>query len=169
MFYASSKSPRVKGKELLDDTIVIYRARQEANMVIFSFRQMWNVLKLIRILTVFYATGIEWWFLWVVGTGQNYNSGARFSGKITSAVLLVTLQFLTLMTLLSRMMQHHYELNADVSVRNPVFVLEHSPYSWYRGGDNQEVCDTPPKSYLSASPNQHSFFQYTQYFDTSPA
>ena len=59
MFYASSKSPRAKGKEMLDDTIAIYRARQEANMVIFSFRRMWNVLKLIRILTVFYATGIE--------------------------------------------------------------------------------------------------------------
>ena len=59
MFYASSESPRAKGKEMLDDTIAIYRARQEANMVIFSFRQRWNVLKLIRILTVFYATGIE--------------------------------------------------------------------------------------------------------------
>ena len=86
MFYALSKSPRVKGKEMLDNTIAIYKARQEANMVIFSFRWKWNVLKLIRILTVFYAAGIEWWFLRVVGTGQNYNSGARFSGKITSAV-----------------------------------------------------------------------------------
>ena len=59
MFYASSESPRAKGKEMLDDTIAIYRARQEANMVIFSFQRTWNVLKLIRILTVFYAAGIE--------------------------------------------------------------------------------------------------------------
>ena len=59
MFYASSESLRVKGKEMLDDTIAIYRARQEANMVIFSFQRTWNVLKLIRILTVFYAAGIE--------------------------------------------------------------------------------------------------------------
>ena len=53
MFYALRESPRAKGKEMLDNTIAIYRARQEANMVIFSFRQTWNVLKLIRILTVF--------------------------------------------------------------------------------------------------------------------
>ena len=59
MFYALSKSPRAKGKEMLDNTIAIYRARQEANMVIFSFRQTWNVLKLIRILIVFYTAGIE--------------------------------------------------------------------------------------------------------------
>ena len=38
MFYASSESLRAKGKEMVDDTIAIYRARQEANMVIFSFR-----------------------------------------------------------------------------------------------------------------------------------
>ena len=38
MFYALSESPRAKGKEMLDDTIVVYRARQEANMVTFSFQ-----------------------------------------------------------------------------------------------------------------------------------
>ena len=59
MFYASSKSPRVKGKELLDDTIVIYRARQEANMVTFTLQLTWNILKLIKILAVFCAAGIE--------------------------------------------------------------------------------------------------------------
>ena len=85
MFYASGESPKAEGRVMLDNAIVVYRARQEANMVTFSFWQTWNVLKLIRILTVFYATGIEWWFLWAVGTGQNYKSGARFSG-ITSTV-----------------------------------------------------------------------------------
>ena len=59
MFSASSESLRAKGKEMLDDTIAVYRARQEANMVTFSFQQTWNVLKLIRILTVFYAAGIK--------------------------------------------------------------------------------------------------------------
>ena len=59
MFSALSESLREKGKEMLDDTIAVYRARQEANMVTFSFQQTWNVLKLIRILTVFYAAGIK--------------------------------------------------------------------------------------------------------------
>ena len=38
MFSVSSKSPRAKEKEMLDDAIVVYRARQEANMVTFSFQ-----------------------------------------------------------------------------------------------------------------------------------
>ena len=57
--YASSELLRTKWKEMLDDTIAVYRARQEANMVTFTLQLMWNVLKLIKVLAVFRAAGIE--------------------------------------------------------------------------------------------------------------
>ena len=44
---------------MLDDTIAVYRARQEANMVTFTLQLTWNILKLIKILAVFCAAGIE--------------------------------------------------------------------------------------------------------------
>ena len=57
--YASSELLRAKWKEMLDDTIAVYRARQEANMVTFTLQLTWNVLKLIKALAVFRAAGIE--------------------------------------------------------------------------------------------------------------
>ena len=57
--YASSELLRTKWKEMLDDTIAVYRARQEANMVTFTLQLTWNILKLIKILAVFCAAGIE--------------------------------------------------------------------------------------------------------------
>ena len=57
--YASSELLRTKWKEMLDDTIAVYRARQEANMVTFTLQLTWNVLKLIKVLAVFRAAGIE--------------------------------------------------------------------------------------------------------------
>ena len=57
--YASSELLRTKWKEMLDDTIAVYRARQEANMVTFTLQLTWNVLKLIKALAVFRAAGIE--------------------------------------------------------------------------------------------------------------
>ena len=57
--YASSELLRAKWKEMLDDTIAVYRARQEANMVTFTLQLTWNVLKLIKVLAVFRAAGIE--------------------------------------------------------------------------------------------------------------
>ena len=44
---------------MLDDTIAVYRARQEANMVTFTLQLTWNVLKLIKVLAVFRAAGIK--------------------------------------------------------------------------------------------------------------
>ena len=84
--YASSEALRTKWEEMLDDTIAVYRARQEANMVTFCFKRTWNVIRLMKYWQFFVPQVLNDGFFRTVGTGQNYNSGARFSGKVTSAV-----------------------------------------------------------------------------------
>ncbi|KIM84853.1 hypothetical protein PILCRDRAFT_817654 [Piloderma croceum F 1598] len=65
--YAASESARTKWKDALEDTIAVYKARQESNM--------W-----------FVPQSLNDGFFRTMGTQANYNSGARFSGKVTSAV-----------------------------------------------------------------------------------
>lgn len=86
--YAASEALRTKWKEMLDDAIAVYRARQEANMVNFYlFSVTRNTARLMRDFWQFFLPQVlnDGYFR-TVGTRQNYNSGARFSGKVTSAV-----------------------------------------------------------------------------------